>query len=128
MKLMILITVKVADGFEVAQAWRNNGAPGVTVLRGHGIHTLQQHIEKGEIELEPIFFSVAEAMASLLDRLEENVLVFLSIVPKEIVDSLIATSQSILGDLNQPHSGVIFVLDVERAIGVYNHGANKEAS
>ena len=38
-----------------------------------------------------------------------------------LVDPLIAAANEVLGDLTAPNHGILFVLPVERAIGVYRH-------
>jgi hypothetical protein len=40
------------------------------------------------------------------------------------LDKLIDVAQRTVGDLNEPDNGIIFVLDVERVVGLRNHGAS----
>lgn len=118
MKFAILITSRLEDGLDVAQAWQERGAPGVTVLRAQGIHSLQKEVERGDIELPRMVMSMAGAMASIIDNMERNGLIVLSVVEDEMVDTLVATAEKILGDLYEPDTGILFVLDVARAYGV----------
>lgn len=121
MKLVILITAQVENGMEVAQAWQDAGAPGVTIVRTHGLFTLQKEAGSGTVELPRMIGSMAAALAHILDNLEERGQMLISVVDNEKVDVLIAAASAILGDLSQPYNGVLFVLDVERAIGVRHH-------
>ncbi|MCA9904027.1 MAG: hypothetical protein KC547_09230 [Anaerolineae bacterium] len=122
MKLVILVTAKIELGLEVAQSWQDVGAPGVTILRSHGLHTLQKELEHGDIELPRMVASMASAMATLIENVEERGEMILSLVDDDMVDALIAVTNQVLGDLMSPNSGVLFVIPVERAVGVRHHG------
>lgn len=122
MKLVILVTAKIELGLEVAQSWQDAGAPGVTILRSHGLHTLQKELEHGDIELPRMVASMASAMATLIENVEERGEMILSLVDDDMVDALIAVTNQVLGDLMSPNSGVLFVIPVERAVGVRHHG------
>jgi nitrogen regulatory protein PII len=125
MKLVVLITAEVEKGLDVAQAWQDVGAPGVTIVRTHGLYTLQKQTERGEVELPRMIASMAGAMAAMIEQLEERGEMLLSLVEGEMVDPLIKAASSVLGDLNQPNHGILFVIDVERAIGVRQHGNSR---
>ncbi len=86
MKLVILITAQVENGLEVAQAWQEAGAPGVTLVRAHGLHTLQDELKSGSVELPLMVTSMGAAMAAILDNLEERNQMILSVVEDETVE------------------------------------------
>lgn len=121
MKLVLLITAQIEKGLEVAQAWRDAGAPGITIIRSYGIQTLLDEVEQGRVELPLMVSSMATAMAYVMDHVEQTTQIFLCVCDNPLVDPLIDAAQSVLGDLTAPYHGVLFVLDVERAIGVRNH-------
>ena len=122
MKLVVLITAQVEEGLDIAQAWHEAGAPGITIVRSHGLHTLQQELKSGQVELPRMIVSMGAAMAAILDNMEERGEIILSLVDDELVDALIAAATVVLGDLNEPDNGILFVLPIERAIGVRHHG------
>lgn len=126
MKLVILITAQVEQGLQIAQAWQEAGAPGVTILRSHGLHTLQREVHRGTIELPRMVFSMASAMARIIDQVEERGELVLSVVDDALVDDLVDAAQKLLGDLAEPDNGVMFVLPVERAIGVLDPSEQKK--
>lgn len=128
MKLLILISSQNEHGLEVAQAWQAAGAPGVTIIRTHGLYSLQEQVRKGEIELPRMMVSMAAALAQMMDEVEEQGQLLLSVVDDDLVDRLIAAAQDILGDLSEPNKGVMFVLPIERAIGVVSHHQHKPKS
>ncbi|MCC6803826.1 MAG: hypothetical protein IT319_13165 [Anaerolineae bacterium] len=121
MKLIVLITAQIEAGLDIAQAWQDAGAPGVTVIRSHGLHTLQQELRSGSVELPRMIASMGAAMAAIIDNVEERSEILLSLVEDELVDRLIAAANQTLGDLTQPNHGILFVIPVERAIGVRRH-------
>lgn len=125
MKLVILITAQVEAGLDIAQAWQDTGAPGVTIIRSHGLHTLQRELQTGAVELPRMIASMGAAMAAIIDNLEERGEIILSVVDDDHVDLLIDAASDVLGDLTQPDNGVLFVLPVERAVGVRNHDDRK---
>ena len=121
MKLVMLMTTLVEKGFTVAQAWQTAGAPGVTIIQMHGLYRLQQQVTHGAVELPRMIISMAAAMAAIIDNAQAEGIMFLALVPPEIVDHLIAAANAELGDLSEAGHGVLCVIDVERAIGVRNH-------
>lgn len=121
MKLVILITGKVEDGLDIAQAWQDAGAPGVTIVPSHGLHSLQRELSSGAVELPRMVASMGAAMAAILDNLEARNEIILSLVDDELVDPLIAAANAVLGDLTKPDHGILFTIPVERAIGVRRH-------
>jgi nitrogen regulatory protein PII len=120
-KLVILITAEVEKGLDAAQAWQQAGAPGVTIIRTYGLFTLQGALERGEVELPRMIASMAGALAGIIDSVEERGALILSLVDENLVDALIREANNILGDLEKPYHGILFVVDVERAIGVRHH-------
>ncbi len=121
MKLVVLITAKLEAGLDIAQAWHEAGAPGVTILRSHGLHTLQRELRSGSVELPRMVVSMGAAMAAILDNMEERGEMIISLVPDELVDPLIAAANETLGNLTQPDHGILFTVPIERAIGVRRH-------
>lgn len=111
-KLVLLITPKLEKGLQVAFAWEEAGAPGVTLIDTHGLHSLRQ---RGKMLELPLIVSLASAMR----QMEESNQTLLSVVPDELVDALLDKASQILGDLNGPNSGVAFVIPVERVIGMH---------
>lgn len=121
MKLVILITAQIEDGLDIAQAWQEAGAPGVTIVRSHGLHTLQRELRSGSVELPRIIVSMGAAMAAILDNVEARNEMILSLVEDGLVEALVAAANQVLGDLTQPNHGILFVVPVDLAIGVRRH-------
>ena len=119
MKLVLLITAQVEQGMEVAEAWQEAGAPGVTIVRTHGLRSLQESVKNGSVELPRMLVSMAAAMAHVITTLEAPGQMLISVVPSDMVDTLEAVASEVLGDLTEPYNGIMIILDIEKAIGVY---------
>lgn len=128
MKLVFLITAQVEQGMDVAQAWQDAGAPGVTIIRTHGLRTLQEKVKKGSVELPRVVSSMSAAMAHVLTSLEEPGEMLLSVVDDEMVEALEEAASNVLGDLTEPYNGIMIVMDVERAVGVRHHTEQRKKS
>ncbi|NWF69856.1 MAG: hypothetical protein HXY40_12295 [Chloroflexi bacterium] len=121
-KLVILITSRVEEGHRIGEAWQQAGAPGVTFVESYGLRRLQQAARNAE---------VLPGMVSLLEILrqdEETSLIVLCVVDDDtLVNKLLAATEAVLGSLMEPNTGVAFVLDVERTIGVRDHSTGQRA-
>lgn len=115
-KLVVLITARGDVAQQVGESWRSAGAPGVTIIEGHGLQRIQELGRSGEI---------LPGMLSLADILRANApsaFILLSLLENgEIIDAMLSNSQAILGDLQSPENGIFFVIDVERAVGIRYH-------
>ena len=121
MKLILLITANVEQGMEVAMAWQDAGAPGVTIVRTHGLRTLQLNAQKGAVELPLAISSMATTLAHIITNMEAPGQMMLSVVEDEMVATLQKAAESILGDMRKPYNGIMIVINVENAIGVHHH-------
>ena len=121
MKLVVLITAKVEDGLGIAQAWQEAGAPGVTIIRSHGLHSLQHEMRSGSVELPRMVVSMGAALAATLESMEERTMILLSVVEDHQAEALSTAATEVLGDLSQPNHGVLFVMPLDYAIGVHRH-------
>jgi hypothetical protein len=111
-KLVILITARTERTLDIAQAWQNAGAPGATILEGHGLRRLTEKIGfRDDVPLMPSF-------ASLLRQQEITTHVLISAVTDTLADELYKVTVDILGDLTQPDNGFIFTVDIEKWLGL----------
>ncbi|HEX2619086.1 MAG TPA: hypothetical protein VHL11_03035, partial [Phototrophicaceae bacterium] len=113
MKLIVLITAQIENGLSVAQAWQDAGAPGVTILRSYGLYTLQQQAQHGGIELPHMIASMAGIMAAMIDDTEENSEIILTLAEDQLIETLISAANKMLGNLEEPDQGILFVVNVE---------------
>ena len=115
-KLVVLITGQVEQSHTVGEAWQTAGAPGVTLIEGHGLRHLQEAWKHAEIL--PNTFSLQH----ILRENDLSSVIILSLLEDDaLVDTLITATESILGDMTAPNNGVMFVIDVAHVIGVHYH-------
>ncbi|NJL55668.1 hypothetical protein HC928_11040 [bacterium] len=112
MKLVILITAQTEQSLQVATAWQQAGASGVTILEGHGLHRLQKKFEiRSDLPLIP-------SLESLLRGKEIDTHVLVSVVDDDLATRLKAETVVILGDLTLPGNGILLSLDVGDILGL----------
>jgi hypothetical protein len=116
MKLVILITAQTEQSLEVAMAWQQAGATGVTILEGHGLHRLQKNMAiRDDLPLMP-------SLTALLRGKEVDTHVLVSVVDDDLAARLRAETVAILGDLTLPGNGLILSLDIADMLGLRTDG------
>ena len=116
-KLVVLITPQLEEGYEIAEAWQENGAPGVTLIDGYGLFRLQEATRKSEVL--PGMLSMLEIVRS---RQDNNIILLCIVDDPAMADTLIGIADSKLGGLPEPHNGIAFVVDVEKVVGLRHVG------
>ena len=98
---------------EVVHAWLERGVLGMTLIDSAGLAR-----RVGERDLRddlPLFPS----LRSLLEVPERNSRVIFSVVPDDLdLDRLIEATERVVGRLDTPDSGILFVIPVTRAVGL----------
>jgi hypothetical protein len=111
-----LIVLVLDDGSklpEVLDAWLELGVAGVTLLDSTGLgHQVRDHVPRDDLPLLP-------SLAHLLRPREDPSRTLFSVVPDGFdVDSLIAATERITGDLEDANTGILFTLPVHRVKGL----------
>ncbi len=112
MKLVILITAQTEQTLEIATAWQQAGATGVTILEGYGLRRLQ---EKMGIRDD---FPFVPSLSALMRGNEVETHLLISVVHDELAEALHQATSAILGDLTLPGNGVILTIDVASLAGL----------
>jgi hypothetical protein len=112
MKLVILITAQTDQTLEIATAWQQAGATGVTILEGYGLRRLQETMGiRDDLPLVP-------SLSALMRGKEVETHLLISVVHDELSDILHQETTKILGDLTLPGNGIILTLDLASLIGL----------
>jgi nitrogen regulatory protein PII len=120
MYYMVLVVVNDLELSPVLlDAWDDVKVPGITILESTGLGKIRQAGLRDDIPLMP---SLSELFRP---REHHHRTIFTVVEGEEMVDRLIEVTQEIVGDLNEPHNGVLFVLPVSRVVGF--HGAKARA-
>ena len=117
-ELVILVVNDPAKVTDVLTTWLDCGVPGATILDSSGLsHALCQRGEPSEWPLMP-------SLGRLMECREEPHRTLLAVVPDGFdLDRLAAATQRVLGRLDDPHTGIMFVLPVTRAWGLHRRRA-----
>lgn len=115
-KLVVLITAQLDSAQQIAEAWREAGAPGATLIESYGLRQLQDVAKTTEI------LSGMISMVEILRDTRETSLMVLTLASDDaIVSELFRATERILGNMEEPDNGILFSLDVERAVGIRDH-------
>ena len=113
MFMIMLILNNTDQCQEVMNAWDAAGAPGVTVLASSGLGRLRAHEGlKDDMPLMPSlddFFQKDENMHRTIISVVQE---------RATVDRIIQATQDLLGDLNQPNTGILVIIPVIEAYGL----------
>lgn len=95
---------------EVLQAWIGAGVRGVTILESTGVNRVLPREEPGSM-----FAGFSQIFGS--GRVGHNTL-FAVIENMAVAETAVSATEAILGNLNQPHTGIIFALPVAKSWGI----------
>lgn len=116
--MILLVLNKLEQCPSVLDAWEAAGAPGITILESTGLARMRSGI-RDDLPLMP-------SIARLLKGHEEHHRTLFTVVEGEArVEHIIEATQTITGNLDEAHTGVLFVLPVSRVVGL--NGAQKRA-
>lgn len=98
---------------ELLDAWKESGVSGATVLFSTGLGRLNQSLSlQDDLPLMPSL----EDFLPPMKRLSRTI--FTMIDDEAVVEKVIAATQRVVGDLNEPDRGLLMVLPVERVYGL----------
>jgi len=110
--MILLVLDDINQCTTVLEAWEAQGVGGVTILESTGLGRVKKLSIRDDIPLMP-------SLSRLLQTREERHRTLFTVVEtEEMVDNVINATESILGNMEQPNNGVIFVLPVSRVIGL----------
>ena len=99
----------------VLDAWEAAGARGITILESSGLARMRNKEKSAFRDDLPLMPS----LSSIFKGQETNHRTFFTVVDNhELVDKIIDATQAITGSLDQPNTGIIFVLPVSRVVGL----------
>jgi hypothetical protein len=115
MNYLILLVVHDVEKFEdVLKAWRDAGVSGVTVLPSIGMQRLDdERALREDMPLLPMLSSLFEQDQVL------NRTLFSIVEGDDLVDRVVAATTTVLGDLDEPNTGVMTVVPVSRVYGLH---------
>jgi len=110
--LVVLIVDEVEQCPAILDAWEEIGVRGVTILESTGLGRVRQAGLREDFPLMPSLRDLFES-----DEIHHRTL--LSVVEtQEEVDRMVAEATKVTGDLEEPHTGFLFVVPVLQVYGL----------
>ena len=110
--LVVLIVDNPDDCPAVLDAWDELGVSGVTILESTGLGRLRRASMQDDLPLIP-------SLRNFLDAREVPHRTLLSVVEDQaMVDRMVAAAHGIIGSLDNPNTGFLFVVPVLQAYGL----------
>jgi nitrogen regulatory protein PII len=117
MKLILFVLHDPEKLRELLDAWKEAGVSGATVLFSTGLGRIHQSTAlRDDLPLMPSL----EDFLPKVERLSRTV--FTMIEDEAVVDKVVAATQRVVGDLNEPDRGLLIVLPVAQVYGLRRHG------
>ena len=110
--MVLLIVDSVEQCFPVLDAWEALEVGGITILESTGLGRVKKSGPRDDLPLMPSLTNL------LKGREERHRTIFTVVDSEEKVEQLIEATQKTIGDLNNAHNGVLFVLPVSRVVGL----------
>ena len=118
--MVIMVINNLDECTPILEAWEATGIGGITILESSGLGRVRQSNGWKDLPLMP-------SLSDFLKTPEERHRTIFTVVDsEERVDKLIKATEAIVGDLENPDNGVIFVLPVLRSYGL--SGGQKRAA
>jgi len=113
MKMILFVLNDPAKVLDLLNAWKEAGAGGATVLFSTGMGRIHQSAAlRDDLPLMP-------SLSDFYDHDEELSRTLFTIVKDdETVRRIIAATRVLVGDLDQPDTGLLVVLPVEQTVGL----------
>lgn len=120
-ELVVMVLDDPGQVDDVLEAWLSVGVGGVTLLDSAGLaHHLARHATRDDLPLMP-------SLSSLLRTREEAHRTLFALLPEGFdVEALVAATQKVTGELDEPSTGILFTLPVNRAWGLHRRPAEGE--
>jgi nitrogen regulatory protein P-II 1 len=109
--MVIFVLDDVDKCKDVLNAWEAIGIFGVTILESSGLGRVHQAGMRDDLPLMP---SLSDLFKSTETR---HRTLFTVTKHQEKIDALVEATQSVVGDLEQPNTGFLFVLPVSQVYG-----------
>ncbi|PID86841.1 MAG: hypothetical protein CSA11_06435 [Chloroflexi bacterium] len=115
MLIMVLDNSEYLD--DVLQAWVDAGVPGVTILESTGVDRVLPREQAGSM-----FAGFSHIFGA--SRVGHNTL-FAVIESMALAETAVQATEAIIGDMNNPRTGIMFTLPVAKTWGIPEPYANE---
>lgn len=117
--LVVLIVENIDQCPDILDAWEEVGVLGVTVLASSGLGKIRRAGLRDDLPLMP-------SLQDLFENEEDQNRTLLSVVDsQEMVDKMVAVAKKVIGNLEEPHTGFLFVVPGVQAYGLGKHRTDR---
>ena len=109
-KLLLIILNDISVLPELLDVWREIGVPGTTILKSAGGHASRNWLSKVGLSAINNLFEAKEVQTRSVIAVFED---------EDLLACAIAEAERVVGGFDRPNSGVILVLPVSQAIGLF---------
>lgn len=111
-QMVLLVLVDDQQLSAVVEAWTEAGVSGITTLPSAGTVQLLDRCRRDDLPLFP-------SLNDVLEQGESQHQTLFSVVENDtMVDLVVAATEAVLGDLDQPGRGILFTVPLGRVRGV----------
>lgn len=110
--MVMMVINNMDECTPILEAWEATGVGGITILESSGLGRVRQSSRWEDLPLMP---SLSDFLKTPEHR---HRTIFTVVDSEERVDKLVKATETIVGNLEEPDNGVIFVLPVFRAYGL----------
>jgi len=111
MPSMVILVLYNLEHFEgVLNAWRDAGAPAVTILDSVGTRELEEQARRDDLPLMP-------SIRDLLQSDDAPRKTIFTVIGDKAVDDIIEATEGVMGDLTEAGKGILIVLPVSKVVG-----------
>jgi nitrogen regulatory protein P-II 1 len=117
--MVVMIVDDLDDCPVILDAWEAAGVLGVTILASTGLGHIRRAGLRDDMPLLP-------SLSDLFESEEVHHRTLISVVDsQELVDKMVAIAQGVIGSLEDPHTGFLFVVPVIQAYGFGKHRTDR---
>lgn len=114
--LVVLVLDDIDQCSPILEAWEEAGVRGITILESSGIGRVRRATMRDDLPLMP-------SLLNLMRSKESHHRTLFSVVEtQERVQALVQAAKSVVGDFSQPHTGVLFVVELHQVYGLNKRG------
>jgi nitrogen regulatory protein PII len=114
--LVVLVLDDIDQCPPILEAWEEAGVRGITILESSGIGRVRRATMRDDLPLMP-------SLLNLMRSNESHHRTLFSVVEtQERVEALVQAAQSVVGDFSEPHTGVLFVVELYQVYGLNKRG------
>ena len=113
--LVVMIVDDIEQSPAILDAWEEAGVLGITILASTGLGRVRRAGLRDDMPLMP-------NLHDLFENEEVQHRTLLSVVDsQDLVDKMVAIAQQVIGNLEEPHTGFLFVVPVIQTYGLGKH-------